>query len=296
MPDVLLETDLPNRIHRGKVRDMFDLGDHLLMVATDRLSAFDVVLPGGIPRKGEVLARLSAWWFGRIGGVIPNHFDALITAENASRVPFPLPPEYYGRSMIVRKAKRLDAECIVRGYLSGSGWKSYKATGEICGVLLKEGLVESDRIPEPIFTPTTKADEGHDEPITEAALIEQLGEENVNAMKLRSFALYNYAHQVAYDRGIVIADTKFEFGLWNEEVILIDEILTPDSSRFWPAATYRPGGSPPSLDKQPIRDWLVAAGWKDGDQPPEIPADVVAATTESYLQVYRMLTGEDLPA
>ncbi len=296
MPDVLLETNLPNRLYRGKVRDIFDLDDHLLIVATDRVSAFDVVLPGGIPRKGEMLSRLSAWWFERISGVIPNHFVALITAENASLVPFELGPEYFGRSQLVRKAKRLDAECIVRGYLAGSGWKSYQRSGEICGVPLKAGLQESDRLFEPIFTPSTKADEGHDEATTYEALAEQLGEENVNAMKLRSIALYNYAHTVALELGIVIADTKFEFGLRNEEVILIDEILTPDSSRFWPVATYRPGGPQQSLDKQPIRDWLVGTGWKDTDPPPdEVPAEVVAATTARYLELYRMLTGEDLP-
>ena len=296
MPDVLLETTLPNRLYRGKVRDTYDLGDHLLIVATDRISALDVILPAGIPRKGEVLSRLSAWWFQRITGVMPNHFVALITAENASLVPFTLGPEYYGRSMLVRKAKRLDAECIVRGYISGSGWKSYQRSGEVCGITLKEGLVESDRLYEPIFTPTTKADEGHDQDITYEELSDLLGEEHVNAMKLRSLALYNYAHTVALERGIVIADTKFEFGLWNEEVVIIDEVLTPDSSRFWPVKTYRPGGPQVSLDKQPIRDWLARSGWKDGEPPPEVPADVISATTERYMEVYRMLTGEELPA
>lgn len=295
MPDILLDTDLPNRLYRGKVRDTFDLGDHLLIVATDRVSAFDVVLPSGIPNKGRVLSRLSAWWFDRIGAVIPNHFVALITAENASLVPFALGPEYFGRSMLVRKAKRLDAECIVRGYLAGSGWKSYQKSGEICGVPLKAGLGESDRLFEPIFTPSTKADEGHDENITYEALADLLGEEHANAMKLRSIALYNYAHTVGLEQGIVIADSKFEFGIWNEEVILIDEILTPDSSRFWPVSTYRPGGPQPSLDKQFIRDWLTGSGWKDGDPPPEVPAEIVAATTARYLEVYRMFTGEDLP-
>ena len=296
MPEVLLETTLPNRLYRGKVRDTYDLGDHLLIVATDRISALDVILPAGIPRKGEVLSRLSAWWFQRITGVMPNHFVALITAENASLVPFALGPEYYGRSMLVRKAKRLDAECIVRGYISGSGWKSYQRSGEVCGITLKEGLVESDRLYEPIFTPTTKADEGHDQDITYEELSDLLGEEHVNAMKLRALALYNYAHTVALERGIVIADTKFEFGLWNEEVVIIDEILTPDSSRFWPVKTYRPGGPQVSLDKQPIRDWLARSGWKDGEPPPEVPADVISATTERYMEVYRMLTGEELPA
>jgi phosphoribosylaminoimidazole-succinocarboxamide synthase len=291
--DVLLESDLPNRAHRGKVRDTYDLGDRLLIVATDRISAFDVVLPVGIPRKGEVLTRLSAWWFERMTGVVPHHFIALVTAENAAAVPLPLDERYYGRSMLVRKAKRLDAECVVRGYISGSGWKEYQRTGEVCGIRLPEGLRESDRLQEPIFTPTTKS-EVHDEPITYEQLVELVGEEHANAMRVRSLATYGYAREVAEGKGIIIADTKFEFGLWNEEVILIDEVLTPDSSRFWPADRYLPGGPQPSFDKQPVRDWLAATGWKDGQPLPEMPADVVAATTERYLTVYRMLTGEEL--
>jgi phosphoribosylaminoimidazole-succinocarboxamide synthase len=296
MADVLIESTLPNRAHRGKVRDTYDLGDQLLIVATDRVSAFDVVLGGGVPRKGEMLTRLSAWWFDRIKETVPNHFIALITHENASLVPFELGPEYFGRSMLVRKAKRLDAECIARGYITGSGWKDYRRTGSVCGLPLPEGLQESERLPEPIFTPTTKAEVGHDEPVTYEQLAESVGEEAANAMKLRTLALYNYAHTVALERGIIIADTKFEFGLWNDEVILIDEVLTPDSSRFWPVDGYRPGGSQPSFDKQPIRDWLAASGWKDGDPAPTLPDDVALAATERYLKAYRLLTGEDLPA
>ncbi|MCA9831884.1 MAG: phosphoribosylaminoimidazolesuccinocarboxamide synthase [Dehalococcoidia bacterium] len=293
MDNVLLESDLPNRAHRGKVRDTYDLGDRLLIVATDRISAFDVVLPAGIPRKGEVLTRLSAWWFGRIASVVPHHFISLITKENAGEVPLPLDERYYGRSMLVRKAKRIDAECIVRGYISGSGWKDYQSSGTVSGIRLPEGLSESDRLAEPIFTPTTKS-EVHDEPITFEQLTEQFGEEHANAMRVRSLATYGYARQVAEERGILIADTKFEFGIWNEEVILIDEVLTPDSSRFWPVDRYRPGGSQPSFDKQPVRDWLAASGWKDGDPIPGMPAEVVAATTERYMTVYKMLTGEEL--
>jgi phosphoribosylaminoimidazole-succinocarboxamide synthase len=295
MREPLLETNLPNRSHQGKVRDLYDLGDRLLLVATDRVSAMDVVLPTGIPRKGEVLTRLSGWWFERIKDVVPTHFIAVIDASNAALLPFAISPEYYGRSMLVRKAQRLDAECIARGYLSGSGWKEYQATGSICGVSLPPGLHESDQLPEPIFTPTTKADVGHDEPITYEQLAELLGEDAASAMRLRTLAVYSYGHQVAMDRGIIIADTKLEFGFWNEEVTLIDEVLTPDSSRFWPADKYRPGGPQTSFDKQPIRDWLAASGWRDGDPPPEIPPDVVSATTERYTQVYRMLTGEELP-
>lgn len=291
----MLESTLPNRTYRGKVRDTYDLGDKMLIVATDRTSAFDVVLPTGIPRKGEVLSRLSAWWFERIKEVVPNHFIALITAENASLVDMPLTSEYFGRSMLVKKAKRLDAECIVRGYLSGSGWKDYQRTGAVCGIPLSEGLRESERLPEAIFTPSTKPDVGHDENISYEELIEIVGEEAANAMKLRSLAIYSYAHTIALERGVIIADTKFEFGLWNDEVILIDEVLTPDSSRFWPADTYRAGGAQPSLDKQPVRDWMAGV-WKDGDPPPAIPADVVNSTTDRYLAIYKKLTGEELPA
>ena len=291
----MLESSLPNRTYRGKVRDTYDLGDKMLIVATDRTSAFDVVLPTGIPRKGEVLSRLSAWWFERIKEVVPNHFIALITAENASLVDLPLTSEYFGRSMLVKKAKRLDAECIVRGYLSGSGWKDYQRTGAVCGIPLAEGLRESERLPEAIFTPSTKPEVGHDENISYEELIEIVGEDAANAMRLRSLAIYNYAHTVALERGVIIADTKFEFGLWNDEVILIDEVLTPDSSRFWPADTYRAGGAQPSLDKQPVRDWMAGV-WKDGEAPPVIPADVVNSTTDRYMAIYKKLTGEELPA
>ncbi len=295
MADVLLESTLPNRAYRGKVRDTYDLGDKMLIVATDRTSAFDVVLPTGIPRKGEVLSRLSAWWFDRMKEVVPNHFIALITESNASLVDLPLTAEYFGRSMLVKKAKRLDAECIVRGYLSGSGWKDYQRSGAVCGIPLAEGLRESERLPEAIFTPSTKPDIGHDENISYEELIDIVGEDAANAMKLRSLAIYNYAHTVALERGIIIADTKFEFGRWNDEVILIDEVLTPDSSRFWPADTYRAGGPQPSLDKQPVRDWMAGV-WKDGDPPPAIPAEIVNSTTEKYLTIYKKLTGEELPS
>ncbi|MCO5200569.1 MAG: phosphoribosylaminoimidazolesuccinocarboxamide synthase [Chloroflexi bacterium] len=295
VPEVLLESTLPNRLYRGKVRDTYDLGENLLIVATDRISAMDVVLPTGIPRKGQVLTRLSAWWFDRIKEVVPNHFIAVIEAHNTNLLPFDIGPEYYGRSMLVKKAKRLDAECIARGYLSGSGWKDYQRTGAVCGIPLPAGLRESDRLPKAIFTPSTKADVGHDENISFEQLEAIVGEEAANAMKLRTLAVYNYAHTVALERGVIIADTKLEFGVWNEEVILIDEVLTPDSSRFWPADQYRPGAPQASFDKQPVRDWL-AANWKDGDPAPPLPPDVAAATTERYLTVYKMLTGQELPA
>ena len=293
----MMRTELPAPVIRGKVRDTYDLGDRLLLVATDRISALDLVLPTPIPRKGEVLTRLSAWWFARIGEVVPHHFIAVIDAGNAEAlVPFPLPASCHGRSMLVKKARRHEAECIVRGYLSGSGWKEYRRDGAVCGIALPEGLEESQRLAEPIFTPSTKADVGHDENISYERLEAIVGAEPANAMRKRSRAVYDYGHQVALERGIIIADTKFEFGLRDEETILIDEALTPDSSRFWPLDRYQPGGPQPSFDKQPVRDWLVASGWREGDPAPEIPDDVAEATTERYLTVYRALTGEDLPA
>ncbi|MEO8540893.1 MAG: phosphoribosylaminoimidazolesuccinocarboxamide synthase [bacterium] len=295
MADVLLESTLPNRAYRGKVRDTYDLGDKMLIIATDRISAADMVLPAGIPQKGRILTQLSAWWFERMKEVVPNHFIAVITEANKNLVPFELGPEYFGRSMLVRKAKRLDAECIARGYITGSGWKDYQRTGAICGIPLPEGLRESERLAEPIFTPSTKPEVGHDENISYEELEELVGVEAANAMRIRTLAVYNYAHAVALERGIIIADTKLEFGYWNEEVILIDEVLTPDSSRFWPAESYRAGGSQPSFDKQPVRDWLSKTGWKDGDPPPTMPADVIAATTDRYRTAYKMLTGQELP-
>ena len=294
MTDVLLESALPNRTYRGKVRDTYDLGDKMLIIATDRISAADMVLPAGIPQKGRILTQLSAWWFERMKEVVPNHFIAVVTEANKHLVPFELGPEYFGRSMLVRKAKRLDAECIARGYITGSGWKDYQRTGAVCGIPLPAGLRESERLPEPIFTPSTKPEVGHDENISYEQLEEIVGEEAANAMKIRTLAVYNYAHAVALERGIIIADTKLEFGYWNEEVILIDEVLTPDSSRFWPAESYRAGGPQPSFDKQPVRDWLAKSGWKEGQPVPEVPADVVSATTERYRTAFKMLTGQEL--
>lgn len=294
MTSPLLESPLPNPAHRGKVRDIYDLGERLLIVATDRVSAFDRILPNGIPRKGEVLTRLSAWWFERIKDVVPSHYIAVIDGANHQQFGIDLPEELYGRTMLVRKAERLDAECVARGYLSGSGWKSYQESRSICGLPLPPGLKESDDLGEALFTPTTKASEGHDQPITFEELVDLVGDERANAMRIRTLAVYNYGRTVARERGLIIADAKFEFGVLNEEVILIDEVLTPDSSRFWPADRYRPGGPQPSFDKQPIRDWLASSGWKDGDALPAIPDDVVAATTERYLAVYQMLTGKAL--
>ena len=297
MTDVVLQTDLPAPMKRGKIRDQYDLGDSMLIIATDRISALDLVLPTGVPRKGEVLTQLSAWWFERIGEVVPHHFIAVIDASNAEElVPFPLPENCYNRSMLVRKAQPYNAECIMRGYISGTGWREYQRDGSVCGITLPEGLTESDRLPEPIFTPSTKPEVGHDENISYEKLEEIVGPDPANTMAKRSRAVYDYGHQVALERDIIIADTKFEFGSRNEETILIDEVLTPDSSRFWPLSEYRPGGSQPSFDKQPVRDWLRGTGWKDGDPAPDVPNDVVSATTDRYLTLYRTLTGEDLPA
>lgn len=294
MPDPLLESPLPNPAHHGKVRDIYDLGSQLLLVATDRVSALDTVLPTGIPRKGEVLTRLSGWWFQRIGDVVPNHFIAVIDASNQDQLPMEVPPELLGRSMLVRKADRLNVECVARGYLSGTAWKQYEESHSISGLPLPPGLKESDELPNALFTPTTKAEHGHDEPITFEQLADLVGDLYADALRVRTLAVYNYGRTVARDRGIIIADTKLEFGILNEEAILIDELLTPDSSRFWPANQYKPGGPQPSFDKQPIRDWLAGSGWREGTPPPEIPEDVVEATTDRYLSVYRQLTGEDL--
>jgi phosphoribosylaminoimidazole-succinocarboxamide synthase len=291
---VLLASPLPNPWHRGKVRDTYDLGDRLLIVATDRISAFDVVLPEGIPGKGEVLTRLSAFWFEKINGVVPTHYIRVADGTAADGLPFALPPELAGRSTIVHKARRVDVECVVRGYLAGSGWTDYRAGGRICGVRLPEGLVEGQQLPEPIFTPTTKAESGHDEPMTYEQLVALVGADTANVLKLRSLATYRFAWEYAVERGIIIADTKFEFGYKDGEITLIDEVLTPDSSRFWPLDRYRPGGGQPSFDKQGVRDWLAASGWDKRPPAPHLPPEVVADTTERYREAYRRLTGTDI--
>jgi phosphoribosylaminoimidazole-succinocarboxamide synthase len=291
---VLLQSPLPNPWHRGKVRDTYDLGDRLLIVATDRISAFDVVLPNGIPDKGAVLTQLSAFWFEKIEPVVPTHFIRLADGSAADGLPFALPPELLGRAMIVRKARRVDVECVVRGYLAGSAWAEYRRTGRVCGIPLPEGLREAEQLPEPIFTPTTKAESGHDQPITYAELVRMVGPDAANVLKLRSLAVYRFAWQYALARGIIIADTKFEFGWHDGELILIDEVLTPDSSRFWPLDGYEPGHSQPSYDKQPVRDWLEATGWDKQPPAPPLPAAVVADTAARYRRVFTLLTGREL--
>lgn len=285
--------DLP-LLARGKVRDIYDLDDKLLIVATDRISAFDVILPTGIPDKGLVLTQLSAFWFEMTGGIVPNHFIRVVDSTRVDGVPAELPREMIGRAMVVRKAERIDVECVVRGYISGSGWLDYQKTGEISGNKLMAGLEESQELLEPIFTPTTKAHEGHDLPITYKDVVQMAGERAANAMKVRALAVYRYGRDYAASRGIIIADTKFEFGWLDDEVILIDEALTPDSSRFWPADEYRPGGPQPSFDKQFVRDYLTRIGWNKEPPPPELPADVVEGTAEKYREAFRRLTGREL--
>jgi phosphoribosylaminoimidazole-succinocarboxamide synthase len=295
MTGVLLETDLPNRAHRGKVRDTYDLGDgRLLMVATDRISAFDVILPSGIPDKGAVLTQMSAFWFTLTRDVVPNHLIRLADGSEADELPFELPAEIRGRSLIVKKAERLDVECVVRGYLAGSAWAAYKETGRVFGLRLPPDLKESEALPEPIFTPTTKAEEGHDEPISFSDLVQEIGPEQATAVRLRSLALYKYAAQYARQRGIVIADTKFEFGLVDGEPIVIDEMLTPDSSRFWPASEYEPGRPQHSFDKQFVRDWLTQSGWSKQPPAPALPEDIIEKTAQRYREAYERLTGREL--
>jgi phosphoribosylaminoimidazole-succinocarboxamide synthase len=293
---VLVETALSeaNLFHRGKVRDTYDLGERLLMVATDRISAFDVVLPNGIPDKGRILTQLSAFWFERTGGIVPNHFIRLIDSTEAKDVPFAIPPELVGRSMLIRKAKRLDVECVARGYLAGSGWVEYRDTGKVCGIPLPSGLQESDELPEPIFTPATKAESGHDINISFGEVVDIVGERTASVIRARTLAVYGSARDYARQRGIIIADTKLEWGWLDDELIVIDEMLTPDASRFWPADGYQPGGPQPSFDKQFVRDWLIATGWNREPPPPVLPDDVVEGTADKYREAFRRLTGREL--
>lgn len=276
---------------QGKVRDLYDLGDKLLLVATDRISAFDYILEDEIPHKGEVLTRLSCFWFDLLSDVVNNH----LISTNVAGLPEEFAPyaDYLnGRFMLVHKMEMLPAECIVRGYLTGSGLASYQETGEVCGIKLPEGLVESSKIPEAIFTPSTKAEIGdHDENISYEQTVELMGEEDASELRRLSLAVYNKAADYAASRGIIIADTKFEFGKLNGEIRLGDEVLTPDSSRFWAASSYQEGQSQPSFDKQFVRDWLNA-NWDRTGNPPRLPQDIIDATSEKYIQAYELITGE----
>jgi len=300
-PSTLTNTNLPLSLFiRGKVRDTYDLGNLLLIVATDRISAFDSVLPCGIPNKGLVLNQLSAFWFEKTKKLVPNHLvevvddvhclDAYLPTENR----FPYPSYLAGRSMIVKKAKRIPIECVVRGYLSGSAWAEYQQDGAISGFLLPKDLQESQEFPQPLFTPTTKAESGHDLPLSMEEMKELTGEALAEEIKGKSLAIYSYARQYARARGIIIADTKMEFGLDNNKLILIDELLTPDSSRFWEASQYKAGQSQPSYDKQPVRDGLVQAGWNKEPPAPMLPLEVIEATSKRYQQAYERLTGRKL--
>ena len=289
--DALRETNLDRLplVKRGKVRDIYDLGDRLLIVATDRISVFDVVLPTPIPGKGRILTAISAFWFWKFNDLVPNH----LISTRYTDLPGDLPerfPYLNGRIMIVRKLQVFPIECIVRGYLAGSGWAQYRETGRIQDVELPSGLRESDKLPEPIFTPTTKAAEGHDQPLTFAEMIKQIGEENAHKLKERSLTLYKKAAAYAESRGIIIADTKFEFGYDDEgNIFLIDEILTPDSSRFWPLESYQPGKPQPSFDKQYVRDYTSSLGWNKQPPGPPLPPEVVQKTVEKYHEAYRRL-------
>ena len=298
---ILLTADLPLSLFvRGKVRDSYDLGNQLLIIATDRISAFDVVLPCGIPKKGPVLNQLSVFWFRQTKQIVDNHLveaiddvhhlDNYISDESR----FPYPPYLTGRSMIVKKVKRIPIECVVRGYLSGSGWAEYQQYGTICGMTLPKGLQESEELSQPLFTPTTKAESGHDQPLTADDLKRMVGEAMAKELEEKSLSIYDYAREYARAKGIIIADTKMEFGLDNDKLILIDELLTPDSSRFWDASQYKVGQSQPSYDKQPVRDWLIQSGWNKEPPAPMLPPEVIEATTVRYQHAYERLTGREL--
>jgi len=284
---------------RGKVRDVYDMGNELLMVATDRISAYDVVLPTPIPDKGKVLNQISAFWFEKTSQVISNHIIEVINDVKQLNARYPARdynyPDYLaGRSMLVKKAQRLSVECVVRGYLTGSAWEEYSRTGLVCGISLPQGLKECQQLPQPIFTPTTKAESGHDRGLSNGELIEIVGEKNAYELGDKTMAIYYFAMEYALSKGIIIADTKLEFGIVDGNIILIDELLTPDSSRFWDVATYEVGHPQPSFDKQPLRDWLIKSGWNTVPPAPDLPPEIVQQTAERYKEAYNKLTGEVL--
>ncbi|MCH8127858.1 phosphoribosylaminoimidazolesuccinocarboxamide synthase [candidate division KSB1 bacterium] len=282
-----------NFLRRGKVREIYDFGDRLLIVATDRISAFDFVMPNGIPQKGQVLTQLSRFWFGKTEQITKNHLISTELAEFPS-VCLEYKDQLEKRSMLVIKTEPLLVECIVRGYISGSGWKDYKRTGAISGIELPQNLQESDRLAEPIFTPSTKSDTGHDENISYDQMVDIIGAELSQTVKERSIEVYNWARSYGEERGIIIADTKFEFGERDGEIYLIDEVLTPDSSRFWPMDQYQPGRAQMSFDKQYVRDYLESIGWEKQPPVPELPANVVKNTSAKYTEALRLLSGETL--
>jgi phosphoribosylaminoimidazole-succinocarboxamide synthase len=291
----ITQTDLPGiKLHaRGKVRDIYDLDKHFLIVATDRLSAFDVVLPTPIPNKGKVLTQMSAFWFDHFKNVVPNHVVSTDVKDYPKSVQ-PFRDQLEGRSMLVQKAQVFPIECVARGFLTGSGLKDYQKTGQVCGIPLPDGLRDSDRLPQAIFTPSTKAATGHDENISEERAGKIIGEENIKRLKELTLSLYTRGVEYALTRGIIICDTKFEFGTIDGKISIVDEMLTPDSSRFWPADKYSPGKSQPSFDKQFVRDYLEKIGWNKKPPAPALPDDIVGATSAKYVEALRVLTGRDL--
>jgi len=292
---VLLETSIPYlKLHnKGKVREIFEIDGNLLLVATDRISAFDVILPNGIPHKGKVLTQMSEFWFELIGELTENH---LITTsiDEIDKITEEDRDLLRGRSMLVKKVDVIPVECIVRGYLAGSGWKEYKEHGTVCKINLPDNLKESDKLPEPIFTPSTKAESGHDENISFEEAVKITGKELAEEIRQKSIAIYKKASEYALTKGIIISDTKFEWGKYGDKVILIDEVLTPDSSRFWPMESYSPGKPQPSFDKQFVRDYLESCGWDKNPPPPSLPEDIIRTTSEKYLEAYTKLTGKEI--
>jgi len=298
---VLLNSDLPLPVFvKGKVRDTYDLGRQLLIIATDRISAFDVVLPCGIPDKGRVLNQISAYWFTETKKIAPNHVIEVVNDPGIldkylpANKRFTYPDYLAGRSMVVKKVKRLPVECVVRGYLAGSAWAEYQKSGTAFGIPLPKNMQESQELPEPLFTPTTKAESGHDMPMDIEEMGKLIGVKIADTIKEKSLAIYNFARKQAISKGIIIADTKFEFGLEGDKLIVIDEMLTPDSSRFWDAKLYKPGQSQPSYDKQPVRDWLTKSGWNKEPPAPMLPPEVIESTSRIYRTAYERLTGNKL--
>ena len=300
--NTITDTKLGDLLHRGKVRDTYDLGSgYLLMVATDRISAFDLVLGSGIPEKGSLLCEISSYWFDQTKHLIPNH---LVTLANRDGIPNEVKdhPILQGlddgiknRSMIVKKAKRIDIECVVRGYITGSAWSEYNSSGTVGGYNMPTGLVEGDKFPDPLFTPTTKAEEGHDMPMTMQEVEDMVGVDTAESLRKLTIDIYKFAHSHALPKGIIIADTKMEFGILDDRIILIDELLTPDSSRFWDVSMYKPGKSQPNFDKQFVRDWLNESGWDKNPPAPSLPSVVIGKTHDRYIQAYNRITGKTWP-
>lgn len=295
---MILTTDLPNILYKGKVRETYDLGnDSLLMIATDRISAFDVVLPTGIPEKGLILSRMSAFWFSKTSHIVPNHFISMAdeSEDLLENSPIgPIPSAIAKQGMVVKRAKRIDIECIIRGYLAGSAWAEYQKQGTVFGKTMPKGLLEGSKFDEPIFTPTSKAEEGHDENMSIPEVENMVGKQIADELAEKSLALYAFARDYASTRGIILADTKLEFGYIDGKVTLIDEAFTPDSSRFWDTSLYKPGSSPPNFDKQFVRDWLMEQGWNKQPPAPPLPPEVIEKTVERYREAYKRITNETL--